>query len=250
LLPLVILGLFLLVALVLLGKAFVSTSPAALANGLRYGAVGVLGLLALFLLLTGRFALGAPLAAGALALLRRWQMPSFPWGRGGAGPRGAGRTSEVQTAYLRMTLEHDSGAMRGTVLRGAFAGSELDTMTQERVLELREACRIEDPESVPLLESYLDRRFGAEWRGRNAGGAGGEGASRRAEPPPARSGRMGRAEALEVLGLAEDADAEKVRDAHRRLMVKLHPDKGGSDYLAAKINEAKDVLLAEMRETP
>jgi len=61
--------------------------------------------------------------------------------------------------------------------------------------------------------------------------------------PPPSSGRMSRAEALKVLGLEESAGEEEIRAAHRRLILQAHPDKGGTSYLAAKINEAKDILL-------
>ena len=65
-------------------------------------------------------------------------------------------------------------------------------------------------------------------------------------PPHERStGTMTRAEALKVLGLHEEATEEDVRAAHRKLIMSNHPDKGGSDYLASKINEAKDVLLGD-----
>ena len=63
--------------------------------------------------------------------------------------------------------------------------------------------------------------------------------------PPRASGKMSRAEALSVLGLSEGATSDEILAAHRRLIKQAHPDKGGSSYLAAKINEAKDVLLGE-----
>jgi hypothetical protein len=63
------------------------------------------------------------------------------------------------------------------------------------------------------------------------------------EAPPSRRGAMSHSEALKVLGLEEGATEEQIRAAHRRLILQIHPDKGGTSYLAAKINEAKDVLL-------
>jgi DnaJ-class molecular chaperone len=83
-----------------------------------------------------------------------------------------------------------------------------------------------------LLDSYLQRRFPGEAPfGDSGGGATGSGAN------------LDRKEALAVLGLAEGASEEDIITAHRRLMQKLHPDRGGNDYLAAKINQAKDLLL-------
>ena len=147
----------------------------------------------------------------------------------------AGRQSEVATAMLRMTLDHDTGRLGGEVLRGRFAGSALDDLGFEQLLELLAECRAQDPQGAALLESYLERVHGERW----SGAAGEPG-----PPPP--SLELGEAEARQILGVAEGADAEAIRAAHRRLIQRLHPDRGGSAYLAAQINRAKDLLLERL----
>ena len=135
-----------------------------------------------------------------------------------------------------MNLDHDSGEMHGTVLRGAYEGRELHQLSREELLDLLRECDAHDEQSARLLESYLDRMFGEEWR---------DGASEE-EPRQRRrasSANMTRDEAYEVLGLAPGASEADIREAHRKLQLKNHPDQGGSDYLAAKINQAKEVLL-------
>ncbi|MEM9285386.1 MAG: hypothetical protein AAGA39_05835 [Pseudomonadota bacterium] len=64
-----------------------------------------------------------------------------------------------------------------------------------------------------------------------------------ASPPPLKAGGMGREEALAVLGLEGEPDEAAIQSAHKRMIVRAHPDQGGSDYLAAKVNEARQVLL-------
>ncbi len=152
---------------------------------------------------------------------------------GALGNRNASaRQSTVSTSILRMHLNHDTGALSGEVIAGPFAGWLLDEMSREQLDALQVYCQEEDEESRQLLDGYLEQRFADESR-----------ASTNQAPPP--GGAMNRSEALEILGLGDDADREAIIEAHRKLIQKLHPDRGGSDYLAAKINQAKDLLLQD-----
>jgi hypothetical protein len=191
-----------------------------------------LGLLAL-LLLSGRGfqALWSLVLFGPLLLrgFRAWRA-ARSFARGGrASPGGA---STVETATLSMWLDHDSQTMAGEVKRGRFAGRAMGGLALPELLALLAECQAADAESVPLVEAWLDRVEPA-WREAEAGGT----------APPPRSGPMTRAEALAVLGLAADATEAEIRTAHRRLMMTAHPDQGGSDWLAARLNEARDILL-------
>ena len=152
----------------------------------------------------------------------------------------AGQTSKVESRFLRMVLNHDTGAMGGEVLEGRFVGRALEQMDLDELLELMSECQAQDPESAALLEAYLERMHEESWRdqARQSGHAG-------QQPPSGDSGQMSRKEALEILGLAEGAEEQEIITAHRRLMQKLHPDRGGSTYLAAKINKAKYLLLGK-----
>jgi DnaJ-domain-containing protein 1 len=134
---------------------------------------------------------------------------------------------------IEMRLDHDTGAMSGAVLAGAYAGRTIETLSRPELLALRDELSRDDPDGVNLLEAYLDRRF-AGWREADEG----EG-----EPRRRAAAGMTRREALEVLGLQEGASAAEVARAHRALMKKLHPDHGGSTASAARVNQAKDVLM-------
>ena len=230
-----ILGVCLLAALGLCGKMLLTADPKFLAKVLRYSGFGICAALAAFLLLTGRFALGLPLAFFAVAFLRRWALPRLGPRVSRAGRQRAGRSSNVETAYLRMTLDHESGAMRGKVLLGAHAGRDLSDLSPDELIELLTKCRQNDGEAAQLLEAFMDRSQGPEWRQ----SAGAEQQSRHQASP----GNMTLDEAREVLGLEINPSPGEIREAHKRLMLINHPDKGGSSYLAAKINQAKDLLL-------
>lgn len=239
-----ILGICLLAAVLLAGKWFVNADPAKLAKLVRYVPAGILGAAALFLMVTGKFFAGVPLAALALSLIRGWRLPGlrFPTG---AGPT-SGQASNVETEYLRMTLSHDSGVMTGTVLRGAFAGQELGELTLDQLVALMSECTREDPGSAQLLETYLERTVGPDWRDQAQGGATGDaedGRSSKWGGGASANTPMTSEEAREILGVPPGASSDEIKEAHRRLMLKVHPDQGGSTYLAAKINQAKDILL-------
>ena len=241
-----LLGVAGLLALFLLARLFVAAQPAQLVSALRLFVMVASGGLGIFFAASGRMTWAIPAfavflgAATRASGLWRWRPSGTPSGDG---------SSTVETAYLRMTLDHETGGMEGTVLKGAFQGRALSALSVEALLALLEECRVEDAQSARVLEAYLDR-VEPDWRqrtegaaaGAGGGGAGAAGSGGRTAPPPGRN-RMSRQEALELLGLQKGATPDQIKEAHRRLMNKNHPDKGGSTYLAAKINEAKEVLL-------
>jgi hypothetical protein len=229
-------GIALLVLLLAAGKAFVALPPVIIVRFLMWFGVFAALALAVLLIESGRFlplvfALGgaAPFLARAKTVWRRWS--------GGAGSGQRNQVSEVETDYLRMSLDHDTGTMTGTVRKGRFQGRRLEELDNGSLIELWRELRAEDPPSVSLVESYLDR-FMPDWREAARGAAGSAGAGR-----PSAGTVMTTDEALAVLGLKPGAGAAEIKEAHHRLMMKIHPDQGGSDALAAQVNRAKDVLL-------
>lgn len=211
-------------------KVLIAILMRTLAYGAMLGAVAAL--------VMGRFTAAVPLALVGITLLGRLD----PGGVGGYlgglfRKRGAPRVSRVRTAVIEMELNHATGAMTGRVLAGPHAGTALEALDVPALLGVRAIC---DAQSLALLEAYLDRRAPA-WREHAQGDAG----SRDMGGAGSGGGAMTEQEAYQVLGLEQGADAASVRAAHRDLMKKLHPDHGGSSYLAAKINRAKDVILGK-----
>jgi len=218
----------------LLVYLFVNADPARLARGLKVTGIVIAVVAVATLAISGRLAvllmplaMLMPLLIRVRSLLDRYRPPA------------GGQTSTVATAFLRMTLDHDTGRMEGTVLRGRFAGMRLEELGPADLLVLLRECRAEDEEGARLLEAYLDR-VRPDWRDELAGAGAGAGTGGGAKSA---AGDMTIEEAYAILGLSSGADDEAIKEAHRRLMVKLHPDHGGSDYLATKINRARDVLL-------
>lgn len=236
----VILGICLLVGLWLLGKWFVSADPRTLAKIVRRAGIVIVVVVVLFLAVTGRLGPAVVVLGVLLPMILRWRAVMNRL-RAAKGPT-PGNVSTVRTDFLEVALDHDSGRMTGRVVRGQFTGATLEGLTVEQLLALLAECRVADGQSAAILEAFLDREHGTEWRGvagtgpgDRTDGATGAGAGIR--------GGMSLEEAYSVLGLAPGATPEEIKAAHHRLMKRFHPDQGGSDYLAAKLNQAKDRLL-------
>lgn len=246
--PYFILGIALLVGLILLVRGFAAADPKVLARVLKWTAAILLLMLVFYLAYTRRLGLMIAALAFLIPLFMRWRSLANVV-RGFGGPS-AGQRSDVETAYLRMSLDHDSGEVEGTVLAGKFQGRRLSELSPAELMELLAECRVNDEQSAGVLEAYLDRTAGPDWRaGADAGSGSGQeesGGGRRSRwgrGAGSSQGAMTREEAYEVLGLKPGASEKEIKEAHHRLMREYHPDHGGSTYLAAKINEAKDLLL-------
>ena len=197
---------------------------------------GVVVLLAV----SGRLGWALAMLAGFIPWLMRvvqlhslFRLLRARFGWGGRVSAASGGQSHVETPFLHATLDHDSGTLSGEVKEGPFAGRNLSQLSFDEALDLHRFCAA-DPQSAQLLEAWLDRTW-PDWR-------------EKASPhdrKPGDSGPMSHQEACDILGIAPEADRAMIKEAHRRLMVRLHPDHGGSNYLAAKINQAKDILLKE-----
>lgn len=243
-----LLGIALLVGSLLIIRWFVSADPQTLVRAGKWALLGVISLLGLALVVSGRlqWALGVAMAAlpWLLPLLRAARSAKTYRRMAGAG---GGRTSRVETRFLRMTLDHDSGDLDGEIIGGPWTGRNLSDLSVRDLVDLLVQWREEDQQSAQVLEAYLDRCH-PPWRegasdagGYGAGSAEGEGRSRGSSGGA--EGEMTREQAYQVLGLSSGASDSEIKDAYHRLIAVLHPDKGGSNYLAAKVNQARQILL-------
>ena len=217
---------------------FVNAQPRAIIAALKLFAASFVAMAGMGAFALGR--LGLPIAfIGAVALtaarLRAQQRPPDPLH--GEAPGSSGE-STIETAWMSMRLDRASGQMRGRVRRGRFDGRDLASLGFDELLVLRGELAEAEPASLPLLDTWLDRTQ-AGWRDRRGDDASrGTGAARPLLP-------MDKAAALEILGLAAGADRTAIEAAYRRVMSKVHPDKGGSDRLASMVNAARDFLLRQ-----
>jgi hypothetical protein len=229
-------GCAVLVFLLLAGRFLASVEPRKFAAILRR-AVGAAALaLAGFLIVRGALPLAIPIGVFGFALIRGG-------GLGFGGPFGStsktpGQKSHIKTDRLEMELDHDSGHMEGKALAGRFAGRRLSTLSDKEAMKLLEELHQDGMPEAAVMEAYLDWRLPG-WRDQDQDSAERAQSGRRR----AHATRMSTKEAYAVLGVGPGTSDEEIRQAHRRLMMKMHPDQGGSTYLAARINEAKEVLL-------
>jgi hypothetical protein len=234
--PEILLGIVVLALGLWATNALTRIDPRKLAPVVKYaGGLGALGGAA-FLAARGAFPIALPLGLAGLGLLG-WVPWSSVTGFGSRTQRSRGQVSRVRSAFVEMELDHDSGIMRGRILAGPHEGVTLDALDPATIASFLPQI---DEESRALLVAYLDRRE-PRWReNAQADAAAGEGRA-------TWGGKMTEEEAYQILGVQPGASAEEIGRAHRTLMKKLHPDQGGSTYLAARVNEAKDVLLRRHR---
>jgi hypothetical protein len=226
-------GIVALVFALLLGRWMAGAQAATVARTLRW-ALGIIVTIALlFVLWAGRYQFVPMLLPFLIPALLRWRTISR-WRKSARGPT-PGQASTIDTAFLRMVLDHDSGNLDGEVIAGSYAGRRLGDMTLAELMRLHGECR-SDGASLRILEAYLDRVHGAAWRAEEARH------EQTADSAPPSGRAMTREEAYAILGLEPGADDQAVKSAHRHLMASFHPDRGGSDYLAALINRARDLL--------
>ena len=222
---------------------FLRANPSTLAKRARLGLLALAGFVILLMLLAGieyvlpylpeLFGLAGVVIATLIARAVR------QYSSGGFSTPGSGKRTAVRTAFFDAWIDHGSGDMGAAVLNGRFAGRTLDGLGESELRDLHGECA-SDQDSLRILESYLDRRFGAAWRQGQEPPRGSQSGSQSGPRTD-----MTREQALAVLGLQKGATDDEIRAAHRRLIQRMHPDVGGSADLAARINRAKDVLLGQ-----
>jgi hypothetical protein len=232
-----VLGLCLIVGLGLMGRWLLNAKPRDILRAAKWGGGIAVAGLTLFVLLRGDLRWLAYVAPLALPFLLRgtaiWRtVRNAAKARRGPTP---GQRTGVRTRWLAMTLDHDTGAMDGEILQGPYAGRMLSDLSSQELATLAEALD-DDRESRQVFDAWLER----------AGPHAAAGSSEETDSRAAGDDSvMTPARAREILGVGEEAGEKEIRDAHRRLMLANHPDRGGSSWLAAQINLAKDVLLRQ-----
>ena len=187
--------------------------------------------LTLYFIITGRMHwLGAGIAAliPVLRTLLVWGTRAGPllrlFGRFKTSP------SQFRTQFLVISMNFTTGSVEGEIISGDYNGKKLSELSQDELKQLSQQYKTVDKESYVLLQAYLIRS-----------GSNNDQAYQQYNPD--NFNELTETEAYEILGLPNTATKDEVVKAHKRLMQRMHPDRGGSDYLAAKINAAKDQLV-------
>lgn len=235
-----LLGVALVVGLILVGRWYATADPKMLVKVLMNLALVLVVVVVGFLAVTGRIFWALGMAAALLPWIMRFARATRTaknYAR--MAGVGGGQTSSVNTRFLCVTLNHETGAVDGDVIEGPFAGRALSTLTLPELVDLLRQCWVEDQQSTQVLEAYLDRVH-PDWRTKANADFSSEkgGADERTE-----AGTMTREDAYDILGLQPGASETEIKAAYYRIISALHPDKGGSNFLSAKVNEAKGVLL-------
>ena len=234
-------GFLLLIMIILAGRWYVGADSRSIINFFKWIFFIGVGSLALFFLITGKLGwvfMGLPLFIPIIMRLRALKRAYKTFSRmtGVGGNKKFDQVSEVETDTLRIALNQETGEIKGEVLKGPLKGRHIEDLSHCNLLELLDYCRVKDSQTAQILEAYLDR-IDKNWREKD------KGAEQFTNTDKNRP--MDRSEALKVLGLSEGATELDIKDAYYNLIRNLHPDRGGSDYLAAKINQAKDLLLGK-----
>jgi hypothetical protein len=206
----------------------------------KYLLIAVAAVVFSALALSGRLSWLLALMAGLIAMLPRLFslamrfMPALLFIFRKISSRSSTREAQVSTEFLHITINQSTGDMQGQVLKGAFKNRTLASLRMEDLLTVLDMCQQHDNKSASLLVAYLDRHH-QNWKNNGAHSQQGF-----------KSGTMSADEARDILALKENATRKEIIQAHRKLMQKMHPDRGGSDYLAAKINQAKEALISQL----
>ena len=211
---------------------------------IRTGLISLAAVL-IFLTVTGRlhFVIGIigallPLITRFAPLLRFLPMVKKLFDRSPNGAySSASGASQVNTPTLQMTLDIQTGKMDGLILAGGFSGRKLSELSRMELRGFYDECLQQDPDAVRLLDAYVQREYAEQWQSTAD--------NQQSQKPPNANGQMSAKEACLILGIKESQAKERavIVSAHRQLISKLHPDKGGNAYLATKVNQARDILL-------
>ena len=243
--PWLVLGIAVVIGLILIGRGLFGLDPRRTIKIVLWVVLMAMALGVISVLARGGTTFFYIIGALLLPLILNWRAAS-QFMRNLGGPS-QGQTTGVETRFLRMNLDHDSSILDGMVLDGQFRGQRLSELQPSDLSELLRECRVEDEQSATVLEAYLDRTYGGSWRTgeEQSSGAGAEENQRGRRSSPWNAAIMSRDEALDILGLQPGATNDAIKDAHHNMMKKNHPDQGGSNFLASKINQAKELLLGE-----